>query len=450
MENKTKHIILTIYVNLCRFVLAAVFIFSGFIKANDPQGFQYKLAEYVTALDMASWSSDFILSVCGMLLSTVEFVVGVYLLFGINRRLTSWIVLLLMFIMTPFTFYLAVANPVSDCGCFGDAVVLTNWETFWKNVVLLAAAISVFCWRKYIFRIVTHRSEWLISLNSLIYILVFAYYTQAHLPVFDFRPYSIGTHIPTAMSQPEGTHPPVYETLFLLEKDGEQREFNTENYPDSSWHYVSRRTVLKEDGVLPAIQEFEIWRMSDYEDITEHILDNKGYTFLMVVYDLEKADDSYTDLVNDLYDYCRQYGYDFYALTATDDLVEHWQDRTGGEYPFCHADETMLKTIIRSNPGLVLLKDGAIVNKWSYRDIPEEHQLVQSLDRLSMGEIYVAGIFRKIIMSLLWFILPLIIISVVDRLYSHWKARHAACMEYDSAFSDKKSKISTPKMNDED
>lgn len=429
MENKVQHIVLSVYVNICRFVLAVVFIFSGFIKANDLQGFQYKLSDYATALGLTEWVSDVVLSVFGMLLTTVEFIIGVYLLFGINRRLTLWIALLLMLVMTPLTLYLAIENPVSDCGCFGDAVVLTNWETFWKNVVLLVAVISALYWRSYIFRIVTRRSEWLISLNSLIYILVFAYYTQAHLPVFDFRPYSIGTHIPTAMSQPEGTHPPVYETLFLMEKEGEQREFAIDNYPDSSWHYVDRRTVVKEEGVLPDIPELEIWSVDNDEEISEQLLAAEGYTFLMVAYDLRKADDSYTDLINDLYDYCRRYGYGFYAVTATDDLVEHWQDRTGGEYPFCHADETILKTIIRSNPGLVLLKNGTVINKWSSRDIPEEHLLTQSLDNLSIGKIHVAGIVRKIGLSLLWFIFPLLIISVADKLYSRWKNSRAIRMD---------------------
>ena len=429
MENKVQHIVLSVYVNICRFVLAVVFIFSGFIKANDLQGFQYKLTDYATALGLTEWVSDVVLSVFGMLLTTVEFIIGVYLLFGINRRLTLWIALLLMLVMTPLTLYLAIENPVSDCGCFGDAVVLTNWETFWKNVVLLVAVISALYWRSYIFRIVTRRSEWLISLNSLIYILVFAYYTQAHLPVFDFRPYSIGTHIPTAMSQPEGTHPPVYETLFLMEKEGEQREFAIDNYPDSSWHYVDRRTVVKEEGVLPDIPELEIWSVDNDEEISEQLLAAEGYTFLMVAYDLRKADDSYTDLINDLYDYCRRYGYGFYAITATDDLVEHWQDRTGGEYPFCHADETILRTIIRSNPGLVLLKNGTVINKWSSRDIPEEHLLTQPLDNLSIGKIHVAGIVRKIGLSLLWFIFPLLIISVADKVYSRWKNSRAIRMD---------------------
>lgn len=423
MESKVQHIILTAYTNLCRFILAGVFIFSGFVKANDPLGFQYKLGEYATAFGIAEWCSEFFLTMSGMALATIEFIIGIYLLFGINRRLTLWITLLMMLVMTPLTLYLALKNPVSDCGCFGDAIVLSNWETFWKNIILLVATLSALYWRRYIFRIVTRRSEWLISLNSLGYILVFTYYSQTHLPIFDYRPYSIGTHIPTAMSQPEGTHPPVYETLFLMEKQGEKQEFTTANYPDSSWHYVSRRTILTKDGVLPDIQDFELLRISDYEDISEQILNDEGYTFLMVAYDLSKADDSYTDLLNDLYDYCRQYGYAFYGLTATDELVEHWQDRTGGEYPFCHADELMLKTVIRANPGLVLVKDGTIINKWNSRDVPEEHLLTQPLEELPIGEVHVAGITRKIILALLWFILPLIVISVADKLYSHWKSQ---------------------------
>ena len=172
MESKTRNTILTVVANLCRFILAAVFVFSGFVKANDPLGFQYKLNDYVLAFGLTEWFPDYILSLATGALAMLEFTLGVYMFFGINRRLTSWTITLLMGVMTPLTLYLAVKNPVSDCGCFGDALVLTNWQTFGKNVFLTIAAVSVLCMRNRLFRIVMQRNEWLISVNTLLYITI--------------------------------------------------------------------------------------------------------------------------------------------------------------------------------------------------------------------------------------------------------------------------------------
>lgn len=404
--------------NLCRFTLAFVFIFSGFVKANDPLGFEYKLADYVEAFSMGEFLPDFMLMPLGIGLSGLEFVLGVYLLFGVNRRLASWTILVMMALMTPFTLYLALDNPVSDCGCFGDAVRLSNWQTFWKNMLLLVMAISVFFGRGRIFRLVTPRMEWLLSSYALVYILVFAYYNLQHLPVLDFRPYHIGADIREGMKMPEGEHAPVYETLFVMEKDGERMEFSVENYPDTTWTFVSRRTILREEGYTPPVHDFSIVRVEDGEDITDEVLSDEGYTFLLVAHHLEEADDGYIDLVNELYDYSRTYGYGFYALTASmDEQMEVWQDCTGAEYPFCSMDDITLKTIVRDNPGVVLLKGGMVVNKWSQRDIPDEYQLTDALERLPEGHIRAESMTNKLCRIVLWFVLPLFGILLFDRIF---------------------------------
>lgn len=416
---------MSVLVNVCRFMLAAVFVFSGFVKANDPLGFQYKLGDYLHAFGMLEWSSDSILMIATVILATLEFILGVYLFFGINRRFTSWLVMLLMVVMTPFTLYLALENPVSDCGCFGDAVILTNWQTFWKNVVLTLASIVVLCMSDRMFRMVTRRSEWLISVNTLLYIILLSYYSLQYLPVFDFRPYYIGASIPDGMEIPEGAETPVYETRFILEKDGVQREFTLDDYPDSSlWTFVDSKTVLKHAGYEPPIHDFALLRMADGEDITEQVLSDEDYTFLLVAPQLEKADDSYSDLLNELYDYCQTHGYTFYGLTASsEEAVEHWLDRTGGEYPFCNVDDITLKTMVRSNPGLLLIKGGVVQNKWSSSNIPDEYQLTAPLDKLSLGQVSVKGNSAKIITCLMWFLLPLLVISLVDRLFFHRSQR---------------------------
>lgn len=408
-------------------MLAVVFVFSGFVKANDPLGFQYKLGDYLLAFGMLEWFPEWVLMIATVALATLEFMLGVYLLFGINRRFTSWLVVLLMGVMTPLTLYLALENPVSDCGCFGDAVILTNWQTFWKNVVLFIAAVIVLCMRKRMFRVVTPRSEWLVSVNTLLYIIILSYYSLSNLPVFDFRPYRIGASIPQGMEIPEGVQTPVFETLFVMEKEGQRQEFSLDNYPDSTWTFVDRKTVIKEAGYEPPIHDFSLLRMADGEDITDLVLADSGYTFLMVAHQLEKADDSYSDLLNEVYDYCREHGYTFYGLTASnEEVVDQWLDRTGGEYPFCNVDDITLKTMVRSNPGLMLLKEGVVLNKWANENIPDEYQLTAPLELLPLAQGHVQGKGVKIATCILWFVFPLLLISLLDRIYFFYRRNRLA------------------------
>lgn len=419
MENNVRNTVLTWYANICRLLLAVVFVFSGFVKANDPTGFQYKLHDYATAFGLTAWVSDSLLLAAAIAMAAVEFALGIYLFLGINRWFSSGLSVLLMLFMTPLTLYLALENPVSDCGCFGDAVVLTNWQTFWKNVILLSASISVFWLRGRIVRWLSPHSEWMVSVYMLLYICVFSYFTLNHLPVFDFRPYHVGADIRAGMEMPEGAQPPLYETIFVMERDGEQREFSIDDYPDSSWTYVGRRTSLKSPGYEPPIHDFSLVSMLDGEDITEQVLSDTSYTFLLVAYDLQKADDGYTDLVNEVYEYCRANHYPFFALTASgEEEVEQWLDRTGGEYPFCAVDETTLKTVVRSNPGLLLLKEGVVVNKWANADIPDEYQLVRPLDELPLAKVQIHGVLFKVFKCLLWFLLPLLLIFLLDRIWN--------------------------------
>ena len=213
--------------------MAIVFIFSGFVKAVDPLGTQYKIQDYLEAFGWTSLVPAFFPFLASVLQAMIEFCLGVYLLFGIRRRTTPLFMLLIMGVMTPLTLWLAIDNPISDCGCFGDAVVLTNWQTFWKNCFLLLAAVSVFKWRNCITPLITKRFDWLVALYTFLYILGMTLYCYRELPVFDFRPYHIGADIRKGMEIPEGAQPTVYETRFILKKDGVEKEFSLENYPDS-------------------------------------------------------------------------------------------------------------------------------------------------------------------------------------------------------------------------
>ena len=415
METDRRHIIRAVVVNLCRFVLGGTFIFSGFVKAIDPLGSFYKIQDYLVAFGMGEWFPSYAMLFFAILLSAIEFCIGIFLFMGIRRHLASSLALLLMCVMTPLTLYLAIADPVSDCGCFGDAVVLTNWQTFGKNVFLIFAAIVVFRERKQLIRFVTLKVEWMVSLYTILYIFVLSFGCLKDLPILDFRPYRIGINIVEGMEVPEGAEPSIFEIRFVLEKDGNRQEFGLEDYPDSTWTFIEARTILKKKGYEPPIHDFSLLEVETGEDITERVLSDDGYTFLLIAHRIEEADDSNIDLVNEVYDYCVEYGYTFYGVTSSsEEEIEYWCDRTGAEYPFCQMDDITLKTIVRSNPGLLLLKHGTILNKWSNNRLPDEYDLTDSLDKLELGQQKDVDDWRTIGYVVLWFVVPLMLIVALD------------------------------------
>jgi triosephosphate isomerase len=410
-------------VNIARFVLALTFILSGFVKAVDPLGTQYKINDYLTALSLREFVPDFLTLGASVALSVVEFMLGICLLFAIHRRLVSKLTLALMLIMTVITLWLAITNPISDCGCFGDAIVLTNWQTFWKNVILLLAALIVWRWPKEMPRMISVSNQWIVFNYSTLFILFIAIWCLYYLPLFDFRPYHVGANIKEGMEIPEGAPQPQFETTFILEKDGQQQEFTMDNYPDSTWTFIDSKTVQTAEGYVPPIHDFSILTADD-EDITEEVLETEGYTFLLVSPHLENADDSQFDQINQIYEYSKEHGYPFYCLTAsTERAVNRWQDITGAEYPFCSTDEITLKTIVRSNPGLVLLKQGTVIGKWSHNDLPviDDAQFSQALETLPIGQSQADSVAGKITKLLLWFVLPLVILTIADRLWAWTK-----------------------------
>ena len=424
MENDRLYRLIGVLTTVCRFVLAVVFIFSGFVKAIDPLGTQYKIQDYIDAFGWAGVFPDFVPFLASALLGMLEFCLGVYLFFGIRRIIAPRAVVAIMAVMTPLTFWLALDNPVSDCGCFGDAVVLSNWETFWKNVVLLAMSVVVLKWRKRIFPLVTVRFDWLIALYGFIYILSMTIYCYRELPVFDFRPYHVGADIQQGMEIPEGEEPTEYETRFILQKDGVEKEFTLENYPDSTWTFVDSKTVVKKQGYEPPIHDFSMMNVEDGEDITEQVLSDKNYTFLLVSHQLGLADDTQIDLINELYDYSLEYGYAFYCLTSSsDEDILKWKDNTGAEYPFCLMDNITLKTMIRSNPGLILLKEGKVIRKWSVNNLPNEYDLTDSLDRLPIGYTNDHSLMYKVLLVIAWFVFPLFFFCMSDLMWERYKKR---------------------------
>lgn len=406
-------------VNVCRFVLAATFIFSGYVKAIDPLGTLYKLKDYAAAMSLNGLLPDWVLVGVAIALGALEFALGVFMLFAVRRHVVSRITLAFMTAMTVLTLWIFVADPVKDCGCFGDALKLTNGETLLKNIVLIACAALV-AWRPAdMARFISRSNQWIVRYYTVAYIVITSVYCLYTLPIFDFRPYHVGTNIKQGMEIPEGAEQPEFESTFLLRKNGETREFTLDNYPDSTWEYVDTRTVQTKKGYEPPIHDFALTTCDTGEDITEQVLTKKGYTFLLVSPRLAVADDSNFGDIDQIYEYAEENGADFYCVTASaNGEIERWRDLTGAEYHFCNADETTLKTMIRSNPGLMLLKDGTIIGKWSHNTLPQTDDLTAPLQQLTIGKAQNDSTTKRLLIVLLTFFLPLSALTLADRLWA--------------------------------
>lgn len=412
----SRKVTIGMLVNLCRFVVALTFIFSGYVKAIDPLGTQYKLQDYLEVMHLSAYVPGYLTLAASVLLGGIEFCLGVLLLFAIRRRLVTRLILLFMAIMTPLTLWLALDNPIEDCGCFGDAVKLTNWETFGKNVVLLAAAILLFRRPLLMPRFISRSNQWIVVNYTVLFILVSSSMSLYTLPPFDFRPYHIGADIKKGMEIPEGAAQPQFETTFILEKDGVRKEFTLDDYPDSTWTFIDSKTVQTAEGYVPPIHDFSIQTVDGGEDITDSVLNYKGYSFLLVSPHFEQANDATFGEIDAIYEYSLDHGYPFYALTAsTEEAINHWRDITGAEYNFFLTDETTLKTVIRSNPGLLLLKDGVVIGKWSHNDLPELNYKSPRLEDTEYGHIPERSVMSRISKILLWYILPLLLLTFADR-----------------------------------
>ena len=364
--------------NLCRILVGAVFIYSGFVKGVDLWGSTYKFIDYFNAFHLSGLNSAAL--VFAFLLALFEFTVGASLLLNIRTRWAAWGALLFMAVFTPLTFLLALTNPVSDCGCFGDALVLTNWQTFWKNIVLLALTVIVFRERKQFNSLFNYLEQSVIVLISLLFLLSIEFHCYRHLPILDFRPYAIGCNLSEGMNIPEGTPQKEYEiTLQYRNKNtGEIQDFTEDNYPwqdTLNWEFVQSYEQLAEEGKDAPIHDFIIEHPL-LGDITQDILQDPGYTFLAIAYNIHKTNPTPQEKLNALAAYARDNGYRFYGLSASSpEEIRNYASKHPVGYTFCGMDEIQLKTMIRSNPGVLLLHEGTVIAKWGWRDIPEVDEI---------------------------------------------------------------------------
>ena len=351
-----------------RIIIGLVFVFSGVVKAIDPLGTAYKFYDYFQAFNIGFLNN---LSLpLAIVLFTAEFITGFSILTGFRFKTGIWGAIILMAVFTPVTFVLALTNPVSDCGCFGDAIHLTNWQTFGKNIVLVIFLVILYIEKDKFEKFRKIKLEWPIILVAIVLFILFSLANLRYLPVMDFLPYKKGVKIADKMIVPEGVPVDEYKTTFIYEKNGVRKEFSLNNYPakDSSWKFIDQKSLLIMKGYVPPIHDFQIIDQNG-NNLTNEILSDKRYSVLMVSKKLAQARGKYLNAGFELGKFCIAKGLNFYIVTSSgNDEVEKYENGL----KFCSADETTLKTMVRSNPGYILLKDGVIVDKWSWANVPNE------------------------------------------------------------------------------
>ncbi len=410
-EKWTRWIVL-----LFRLIVGLVFIVSGFVKAIDPWGVLYKFQDYVNALG-CDWLSPFLLF-GSFALSVVEFVVGVCLIIGAYRRVAVWLAFLMMFVMTPLTAWLAFTGAVQDCGCFGEAFVLSNGVTLAKNIVLLLFTWYLLKYNVRVHNIYSPSIQWIVTLITVVYVGAVACYGYFYQPMLDFRPYKVGTKL-------NAVHANDDEFIFEYEKDGVVKQFTIDDVPidDSTWHFVARREVVKHQQNTDSLR-VEVLNVFDGErDITDEVFSTGKDKLIFVFSDLENIDIAYTYLINILDDYARKLGVEVIGLSDAnmDDVVE-WNDMSMATYPMLTSTDTQLKMLVRGNPAVVYVSDGVVKWKRVLQSINAgrvEKAITQGNDFMWIVDDYDAK--QRLNMISLAYVASMILILVLNRSYRVYK-----------------------------
>jgi uncharacterized membrane protein YphA (DoxX/SURF4 family) len=373
-------------VTISRWLFGVVFIFSGFVKGIDPWGFEYKLTDYFNSMGFGGLS--FLATILSYVLPFAEFLIGVAMLLCIRIRLSSLLGLLFMAFFTPFTLYIALKNPVTDCGCFGDALVITNWQTFFKNIVLSAMVLLVYANRETTLPVVLGKWKYYrMGIVTTLY-LGFVIWSCRHDPVFDFRPFKVGVNIPESMKLPTGAQADVYKNTFFYKnrKSGETKQFTDTDYPwkdTVNWKFESMgESVLVQKGYTPPIHDFQI-RTAPGDDVTSFFFADDKPTFFLVASNLTKSSLKKQAQINGLAEWARFAGYKFVCLTSTTgQRLEDFKNIAHPTYEFLFGDEVTLKTIVRGNPGLLYIRSGTIRGKWHYNDIPTIQEMTEIVSKV--------------------------------------------------------------------
>ncbi len=378
-----------------RIVLGVVFTFSGFAKAVDPTGTSIIFTDYFNdAFGMTSFAS-FSMTL-GIVLASFEFLIGVCLLINIKPRLAALGALIFMVFFTPLTLYVAIANPVKDCGCFGELVKLDNWGTFYKNLVFLPMSIYIFRATKGESNTYKASVDWSVAVIVFLLVNFFQYHTISHLPIIDARPYKVGTYIPEKMIIPKGAKVDSFATVISMKnlQTGEEKEVSeqvymeTEEYWDVEKWKSETKSVLVEKGYEPPIYNFNAYparsafaNKGASVDVMDSLLAEKNYSFFVISYDLTKASYEGFNKMADLINYAYPKGIRAHLLTSTTTNLIRYKSLIKFPARTYNSDPTTLKTVIRANPGLLLLKEGKIIGKWHYNDVPSINEFEKIISK---------------------------------------------------------------------
>lgn len=371
-------------VQICRIIVGIIFIISGFVKAVDPIGFGYKLEEYF-APDVfnISFLHDLALPQATFF-SILEIMLGVFLLLGIFRKFTTWALLVLIVFFTFLTFYSAYFNKVTDCGCFGDALKLTPWQSFWKDIFLLVLIIIIFIGQKFIKPLFEKaKISYGISIIALLACIWISFVGIQYLPIIDFRAYAVGKNLPEGMKSAEelGLKPPQFQVNYTMKNKttGEETQITDKQYVNepkwyeegTPWGLLAEKTetVKIADGYEPPIHDFVL--DCDGEDMTETYLNEEKMVFFITPFTEKLTSDEISKL-NQLHEKLNSANIKSVALTNSD--IEN------ADFPYCFVDQITLKTIIRSNPGIITLEKGTVVGKFHNNPIPEVEEILESFN----------------------------------------------------------------------
>ncbi len=490
--------------NLFRWIVGATFLFSGFVKVIDPLGYGYKIADYLEAMNLSA--IDGAALPLAIALSVLELVIGFSLFFNQLPKLGALGALLMMVFFTPLTLWLAIANPVSDCGCFGDALVITNWQTFFKNLVLLAMAILLFWQRKKLKTTYHTGIQWVIMFVVGFASLGLGLYCLKTLPIIDFRPYHIGANIAEGMVVPEDAPKPVVESYFVYEKDGKQQEFTIDNLPDSTWKFVDAKHNVIDPGYVPPIHDFTMtkpfaggssvqvdvygielvykneegeqmyadvtsvpdasWKYDHYmcddcesdidvakiriiyndaegkpvvlgvdeapeelefadaeyvdesspDDIAPSVLADERYSFLMISLRLEDMETEHLAEFDSIARFAADNNMGFYCMTSSNEAeITNFVNEHNPKYKFYNTDPITLKTIVRSNPGLLLIRKGTVLGKWHDGNLPKVETLKDDLTGSTMTYQHNQ---RDRLLYIVWILSTLLVMALIKIVYN--------------------------------
>jgi triosephosphate isomerase len=355
-------------VNVCRAILAGVLLVSGFVKLADPMGMVYKLQAYA-----AHWSvsvDDLWLKMLSVVIGALELQMGVYLLLGIRRRTSAWVTLLMMLAFLLLSIYLYIDGGIADCGCFGAMLELSPGETLIKNVCFTLMAIYIVTYPRRMRRLVTERNQGVATVYTVAYSFVLSLYSLHYLPLVTFTDYRVGEN--WAAQYHEGAQPA---------RDG-----------------IVNLAMYNAEG----------------EDVTTKVLSDSSACFMLTLPNVLLADDSSADRINDLYDYAHDNECSFVALVGDVSAYADWQDRTGASYEALSVDADVLKAMVRSTPGLLLLHQGVILGKWGTNNLPTTAEVKKVIARHKSGEMLDSNESMVWLRLVLFLAVPLLLLISID------------------------------------